>query len=90
MHTKYVVSVCAPNASVVYAVSPLARSDVKSQNSPSNRTSQAYGTRKEAEDFALTLRLSDISYPLCKLLGGLGCHFYARYEAETKRILPLL
>lgn len=37
--TKYVVSVCAPSANVVYAVSPFARSDVKSQNAPSILTS---------------------------------------------------
>lgn len=36
--TKYVVSVCAPSANVVYAVSPFARSDVKSQNAPSAST----------------------------------------------------
>lgn len=37
--TKYVVSVCAPSANVVYAVSPFAKSDVKSQNAPSTSTS---------------------------------------------------
>ena len=35
VRTKYVLSVCAPRASVVYAVSPLEKSAVNSQNFPS-------------------------------------------------------
>ena len=95
VRTKQVVSVCAPNASVVYAVSPFARSDVKSQNDPS-------GTIKKSRYYAwkvikknqtllkkklLTLRLPDSSNPQRKYFSSFRSSLYSRNETESKSVL---
>ena len=85
--TKYVLSVCAPNASVVYAVSPLAKSDVKSQNFPSKRElRRRYSWLKVRKR---TMSLSEKADSFRELLRVFWRRWDARNERETELILPM-
>jgi len=85
-----VLSVCAPSASVVYAVSPMERSDVKSQNFPSVRENdmRTSATNQNRIFVELTLRLSNEPNPRRELLRRFrGCG-YATDKREPEFRLP--
>src|ERR1700728_1225409 len=80
--TKYVLSVWAPRANVVYAVSPFERSEVKSQNFPSRK---GFWSEFQVRWSGLpTLRLTNECYPFRKLFGCFRCGRDARDEAKSK------
>lgn len=79
------LSVCAPNASVVYALSPLARSDVKSQNLPSVRgTERIYENEESRISIELTLRLSNKPNPRRELLCRFRSYGYTADKRESE------
>ena len=87
IRTKYVLSVWAPSARVVYAVSPLAKSEVKSQNLPSSCRQHGPHRGTTGQTVTLTLCLAYEADSRRQLLCSFRRRGYARDEGEAELVL---